>query len=664
MANVPHSVDLRCYFVTGLPAGVTEATTEAHFTAIAEVAARAAAGGAGIVQVRSKPITVRNLTRLARCVALAVHDANPDTKVVIDDRIDVAAALMAELPDKVHGVHVGQDDLNPAAARGMLGPDAIIGLTTGTVALAEAAHEYADCLDYIGAGPFRPTPTKNSGRAPLGIDGYPPIVAASPVPVVAIGDVRADDVAALAPTGIAGVALVREIMHAADPESLVRQIVQDFDANHLAHPAAEGTAPRRAREDSAIDLPEAVDHIIIGAGIIGLSTAFELVSAHGIAGENIAIVDPEPISGASFYAGGMLAPAAEAQFQQESLHQLMAASAELYPDLLRRLSDFTDSPTGYRTDATFVIASDRADADYLNTLTDFHTASGFDVERITTRSARSLEPGLSPRIAGAVSIAGDHHLNPRLYTAALRDALVDAGVHFVATRALSVATLPLAGSTPDGIAPDSPASEDGADWAASGVVTEAGELSLRDATTGSVYLANGLGAADTTGWYDGAHPLQLRPVRGDILRLAAPADMPLGRVIRGFVHGRQVYVIPRADDATVVIGATSREDQRTKPSVDGVYELLHDALEILPSLDQCEFLEALTGERPGTPDDLPYLGLVGRNLVVSTGYFRHGILLSALGATVGAQLGTGAQPSVDISACAPLRCAASSSKNR
>jgi thiamine-phosphate pyrophosphorylase len=110
----------------------------------------------------------------------------------------------------------------------MLGPDAIIGLTTGTLELVQAAERVADVIDYIGCGPFRPTPTKDSGRPALGLSGYPPLVAATSLPLVAIGDVQPADVPGLAAAGVAGVALVRAIMDAPDPGAVVSQVLAGF----------------------------------------------------------------------------------------------------------------------------------------------------------------------------------------------------------------------------------------------------------------------------------------------------------------------------------------------------------------------------------------------------------------------------------------------------
>ncbi|MDC7103579.1 glycine oxidase ThiO [Corynebacterium falsenii] len=371
------------------------------------------------------------------------------------------------------------------------------------------------------------------------------------------------------------------------------------------------------------------EHVIIGAGIIGLTTAFELVDA-GVPPQAIAVVDPQPISGATFVAGGMLAPVAEVQYRQEPLYPLMVASGEMYPDLLRRLGGKTDAPTGHRRESTLVVGADRADGVHVRELLAVQHKHAMDAQALTIRQARRLEPGLSPQLAAAVEIPGDHQINPRMFTASVMGYLQQAGVRFIARPAEHVE-----GQTVS--------------------------LSGGETITGSViYLCNGLGAREVTGWYEGECPLALRPVYGDMLRLRVPDALvatsgePLTRVVRAFVEDRPVYAIPRTD-GTIAVGATSREDDRGGPAVDGVYTLLRDAIRVVPGLEECEFIEAIVGARPGTPDDLPYLGLVRDGLVVSTGYFRHGILLSALGAKVGAELGLGTTPGVDISACDPLR---------
>ena len=343
---------------------------------------------------------------------------------------------------------------------------------------------------------------------------------------------------------------------------------------------------------------------VIGGGLIGLATALRLADR----GHAVTLMDPSPASGATHHAGGMLAPVAEVVYRQEALFPLMLRSAELYPGLIAVVEKHTGLPTGYRTDGTLVVAADRADSAHLGELSDYQSTHGMEVERLPLRQARKLEPALSPQLAGAVHIPGDHQVNPRMFAAAMLDALNNLGVAVVREKA---AQLP------------------------------------RD---GQVVLANGLGAAAL---HDG---LRLRPVYGDILRLGVPDQLAplLTRVVRGFVADRPVYLIPRTD-GTLAVGATSREDDRPVPRTGAVHDLLRDAIRLVPGVEECDFLEATTGARPGTPDDLPYLGRVSGNLIISTGYFRHGILLTALAADVTLALVEGDDPGIDLAACAPHR---------
>ena len=229
--------DLRCYLVTG-------AGTPEHITKVAAAAAR---GGAGVIQVRSKPIDAGDLLELTVSVARAVAEANPVTRVLVDDRVDVAAAAMAR-GENVHGVHVGQTDLPVADVRRLLGKDAIIGLTTGTRELVEAAnvHAAAGLIDYVGCGPYKPTPTKDSGRNPLGVEAYRELTELCEVPMVAIGSVTAEDAPALAATGVAGVAVVRALMNAEDPAGYAARIVAAFSPT--GSPAG-ATAPGEANSN-------------------------------------------------------------------------------------------------------------------------------------------------------------------------------------------------------------------------------------------------------------------------------------------------------------------------------------------------------------------------------------------------------------------------------
>lgn len=213
-------LDLRCYLVTS---GTSQGTVDA--------AAEAARAGAGMIQVRAKDIPAAKFLHLTLAIADAVAAANPQTRVVVNDRVDVALAAR-QRGAAVHGVHVGQDDVPVTDARALLGSEALIGLSAGTLEQVRQAEQHREVIDYLGAGPFRLTPTKDSGREPLGLTGYPKVVAATQLPVVAIGDVTPQDVESLSVTGIAGVALVRAIMDAAQPGLVVRDVLAEWNISH------------------------------------------------------------------------------------------------------------------------------------------------------------------------------------------------------------------------------------------------------------------------------------------------------------------------------------------------------------------------------------------------------------------------------------------------
>jgi glycine oxidase len=122
-----------------------------------------------------------------------------------------------------------------------------------------------------------------------------------------------------------------------------------------------------------------------------------------------------------------------------------------------------------------------------------------------------------------------------------------------------------------------------------------------------------------------------RPVRGEILRLRAePADLPT-YTLRGWVHGQQVYLVPRAT-GEVVVGATQQEHD-TPPVVtgEGVWRLLDAGRRLLPALDRAVFVEATARDRPGTRDNLPLVGPTETpGVVLAAGHFRHGVLLTPL----------------------------------
>jgi thiamine-phosphate pyrophosphorylase len=194
----------RLYFVCdGRPGG----------RALRDVLPGALAGGVDVFQLRDKHAGDRELLRIAAQARALCHDAG--ALFVLNDRPDLAVAAGAD------GVHVGQDDEPVAAARAVLGPDRLVGLSTHGVAQADAAA--ALDVDYIAVGPVHATPTK-LGRPAIGLEPVRHAARTVAVPWFAIGGVDGDTVGAVAAAGASRVVVVRAIAEAADPEQAARDL--------------------------------------------------------------------------------------------------------------------------------------------------------------------------------------------------------------------------------------------------------------------------------------------------------------------------------------------------------------------------------------------------------------------------------------------------------
>ncbi len=180
---------------------------------VLEVVERAAAGGVGLVQLRDKAAEARDL--LAMALALKAILDPKGIPLVINDRVDVAAAAGV-------GCHVGQTDLPPAAARAMLGDEAIVGLSIDQPEQASAADPA--CLDYVAHGPFGATGTKADAGKPVGARGIGRVRELTALPLVAIGGIDVTNAADAIRAGADGVAVVSAIMAACDPEMAARTL--------------------------------------------------------------------------------------------------------------------------------------------------------------------------------------------------------------------------------------------------------------------------------------------------------------------------------------------------------------------------------------------------------------------------------------------------------
>lgn len=172
----------------------------------------AVAGGVTMVQLRDKTATTAQRTELA--IALRHALRGTDVPLVINDDIDAAVAADAD------GAHIGQGDIDPAQARALLGRDKILGLSCESVEMVKAAD--AALVDYLGLGPVFGTATKADHAQPVGFDGLARMVAASPLPTVAIGGLKSDHIDSVRATNADGMAVVSAICGQSDPCAAAR----------------------------------------------------------------------------------------------------------------------------------------------------------------------------------------------------------------------------------------------------------------------------------------------------------------------------------------------------------------------------------------------------------------------------------------------------------
>ena len=345
--------------------------------------------------------------------------------------------------------------------------------------------------------------------------------------------------------------------------------------------------------------------LIIGGGVIGLGIGWQLAKA----GASVSIYErTEAGRAASWAAAGMLAPLAEAHTEEPELLKLGCQSLELYPQWVRELEADAGMSIGYRVEGTLIVGLEPDDTHQLRHLHTSQQDLGLDVEWLTGRAAREIEPALSPRVTAAIRCESDHQVDNRLMVKALQRAYHGYGGALHENNAVETIQI-----------------ENGV---ATGIKTQDGEKHSGDV----IVLSAGCESAQIQGLPDAIRP-PVRPVKGQMLALQMEAGITVKNVIRT-VRARyptSVYLVPRTD-GRLIVGATSEEmGFDTRLTAGGVFELLRGAWEAVPGVYELPLLETWTGLRPGSRDNAPILGETPvENLIYATGHYRNGILLTPI----------------------------------
>ncbi len=370
------------------------------------------------------------------------------------------------------------------------------------------------------------------------------------------------------------------------------------------------------------------DVAVIGGGVIGLSVAWR-ATQRGL--RVIVLERSDPGGATSRVAAGMLAPVSEAVLTEQPLLALGLASTRRYAEFVAELEEASGLGCGHLRCGTLLVGRDGDEALALERELALRSSLGLEVRRLRASEARVLEPALAPTLRLALDIPDDHAIDPRRLTAALAAALRGAGGTVRGQAEVIAVTI--------------------GDGRVGGV-----QLADEQISCEHVVVAAGSWSGMLAGVPDDAQ-VPIHPVKGQILELRDPSGAGLlARVLRM----RGGYVVPRGD-GRYVLGATMEERGfDTTVTAGACFDLLRDAIELVPGLAELAIEQLSAGLRPATPDNLPAIGPgAAAGLHWATGHYRHGVLLAPVTAelVVGGILGDDQLDGIDASAFAPARFA-------
>lgn len=334
--------------------------------------------------------------------------------------------------------------------------------------------------------------------------------------------------------------------------------------------------------------------IIVGGGVIGLAIARALVKRGAT---DVCIVErATPGMEASFAAGGMLAPQAEANSRDE-FFDLCSESRDLYTEFAAALHDETGIDIQLDTTGTLYLALTEHDQLEIDKRYEWQSEAGLRVEKLSNTEARQLEPAISPTLTGALFFPLDYQVDNRRLLNALTASVTKLGVTILNDR--KVISLVTDGDK------------------ITGAETDKGLIESSTVVLAAGCWTNQIEAPITLP--------RIEPVRGQMICLNAEPQ-----VCRHVIYSPRGYVIPRRD-GRLISGSTSESAGFTKQVTGGgIHQIMQHALEISPAVATLPVTDSWSGLRPRAADGLPVLGpcVEIEGLFYATGHYRNGILLA------------------------------------
>jgi glycine oxidase len=334
------------------------------------------------------------------------------------------------------------------------------------------------------------------------------------------------------------------------------------------------------------------DVAVIGSGVIGQATAFELVAR----GASVTLVDCRGAGlGATQASAGMLVPYVEGL--RGPLLTIAAKSLDMYDAFVDRLSRDAGVGLSYCRTGSLQVAMADEPLDELKTLAARVRAAGIDCELLDSKGAKEAEPQLTADVAGALLVQSHGFIGAADLSGALSAALIKHGA-----RVQVPARVTRIQRRDDHV-----------------------EIQLDNERIRAQHVILAAGSWSAQIAIDGVPPLPVRPVRGQLLQLGWDEA-----ILKRIVWASRCYLVP-VSRGTILVGATVEDagfDERT--TVAGVRDLLDSACDLMPRLWQATFVGARVGLRPCTEDEIPIIGRSAKipGLVYATGHYRNGVLLA------------------------------------
>jgi glycine oxidase len=361
------------------------------------------------------------------------------------------------------------------------------------------------------------------------------------------------------------------------------------------------------------------DAVVAGGGLIGASIALELATE----GLSVAVFDAQhPGREASWASAGMISPAPESS-EMASLLPISLASVSLYPEFIQRLEEVSDRTVGYRNDGALDLLLNGTGQAEMDEILALHHGAGLRAEALSGPEAREIEPALTGELRAAIHRPDEASLDNRLLTEATLEAARRKGVEIF------------------------PGNGAKALWT-DGAKCKGLQLQNGRVEAGWTVVAAGCFSARIEGV---AAYAPVTPAKGQMMALRCNSVN-----LKKDLWSGHMYLVPRHDGRIIAGSTVEYKGFDRNVTVAGMRKILTGAISLVPALESARIEETWAGLRPDTPDHLPILGPTDLDgLLIATGHFRSGILLTPVTARLIREWVTTQKVTEDWAPFSPMR---------